>query len=95
MSCGGNEVQADMDSGVVVGVQYSPDLQLLLQIGLKLSIYEFHDGFIAREERREMASCACLDFDIVSPTWKCKVSSVIGPPTSTWASPCLLSGLLH
>lgn len=67
MSCGGNEVQADMDSGVMVGVQYSPDLQLLLQVGLKLSVYEFHDGLIAREEGREMTSSAWF-FDVVSPS---------------------------
>lgn len=67
MSCGGNEVQADMDSGVMVGVQYSPDLQLLLQVGLKLSIYEFHYRLIAREERRNMLSSAWI-FDIVNPS---------------------------
>lgn len=56
-----------MDSGVMVGVQYSPDLQLLLQVGLKLSIYEFHYRLIAREERRNMLSSAWI-FDIVNPS---------------------------
>jgi hypothetical protein len=45
-----------VNSGVVVGVQHSPDLQFFLQVGLKLCIDEFHDGFVARVENREMVA---------------------------------------
>lgn len=44
-----------MDAGVMVGVQYPADLQLLLQVGLKLGINEFHDGLVAKGESKEMA----------------------------------------
>lgn len=55
MTRGGDEVQAGMDAGVVVGVQYPADLQLLLQVGLKLGINEFYDGLVAKGESKEMA----------------------------------------
>lgn len=44
-----------MDARVVVGVQDPADLQLLLQVGFKLGIEEFHDGLVAEGESREMA----------------------------------------
>lgn len=55
MTRGGDEVQAGVDAGVVVGVQYPADLQLLLQIGLKLGVDEFHDGLVAEGEWTERA----------------------------------------
>lgn len=47
MARGGDEVQAGVDSGVVVGVQYPADLQLLLQVGFELGVDEFYDGLVA------------------------------------------------
>ena len=55
MTQGDDEVQAGMDARVMVGVQYPADLQLLLQVGLKLGIDEFHDGLVATGESGEMA----------------------------------------
>lgn len=55
MTRGGDEVQAGMDAGIVVGVQYPADLQLLLQVSLKLGIDEFHDGLVAKGDSQEMA----------------------------------------
>lgn len=55
MTRGGDEVQAGMDSGVMVGVQHPADLQLFLEVGLKLGIDEFHDRLVAEGESREMA----------------------------------------
>lgn len=55
MTRGGNEVQAGMDARVVVGVQYPANLQLLLQVGLKLGINEFHNGLVAKGKSKEMA----------------------------------------
>lgn len=53
MTRGGNEIQADMDPGVMVGVQHSSDLQLFLQVGLELCVNEFHDGLVAKKDRGE------------------------------------------
>lgn len=55
MTRGSDEIQAGVDAGVVVGVQYPADLQLLLQVGLELGINEFHDGLVAKRESVEMA----------------------------------------
>ena len=55
MTRGGDEVQAGVDAGIMVVVQYPEDLQLLLQVGLKLGVDEFHNGLVAKGESREMA----------------------------------------
>lgn len=47
MTHGGDEVQAGMDVRIMVGVQCPADLQLLLQVGLRLGLDEFHDGLVA------------------------------------------------
>ena len=52
---GRDEVEADMDPRVVVVEERTADLQLLLQVGLKLGIDEFHDGLVATGESGEMA----------------------------------------
>lgn len=55
MTRGGDEVQAGVDSGVMVGVQHPADLQLFLQVGLELGVDEFHDRLVAKGGSREMA----------------------------------------
>lgn len=47
VSCGSDEVQASMDAGVMVAVQGALDLQLLLEIRLKLGVDELHNGLVA------------------------------------------------
>ena len=44
---GGDEVEADVDTRVVVVKQRPLDLQLLLQIVLKLGVDVVHDGLVA------------------------------------------------
>lgn len=81
---GRDEVQAGVDSGVVVGVQHPADLQLLLQVGLELGVDEFHDGLVAGKggESRDMARpLPNLGFRY-SPFSKLKIPWVI------WLSPC-------
>ena len=41
---GRDEVEADMDPGVVVGGEVPLDLELLLQPGLELAVDVVHDG---------------------------------------------------
>lgn len=47
MSCRGDEIEADVDPGVVVVEQRALDLQLLLEVVLKLSVDVVHNGFVA------------------------------------------------
>lgn len=47
MSRRGDEVQADVDPGVVVVEERTLDLQLLLEVVLKLRVDVVHDGFVA------------------------------------------------
>lgn len=49
MSSWGDEVEADVDPGVVVVEQRALDLQLLLEVVLKLSVDVVHDGFVAAD----------------------------------------------
>lgn len=53
MSCRGDEIEADVDPGVVVVEQRALDLQLLLEVVLKLSVDVVHNGFVAADTRRE------------------------------------------
>lgn len=50
MSVWGDEIQADVDSGVVAAEQGALYLQLLLQVLLKLGIDIVEDGFIAGQK---------------------------------------------
>lgn len=56
---GRDEVQAGVDSGVVVAVQHPADLQLLLQVGLELGVDEFHDGLVAGQGEQGRGWTAC------------------------------------
>lgn len=47
VSCRGDEVEADVDPGVVVVEQRALDLQLLLEVVLKLSVDVVHYGLVA------------------------------------------------
>lgn len=53
MSCRGDEIEADVDPGVVVVEQRALDLQLLLEVVLKLSVDVVHNGFVAADAGRE------------------------------------------
>lgn len=53
MSCWGDEIEADVDPGVVVVEQRALDLQLLLEVVLKLSVDVVHNGFVAVKTGRE------------------------------------------
>lgn len=53
MSCRGDEIEADVDPGVVVVEQRALDLQLLLEVVLKLSVDVVHNGFVAVDTGRE------------------------------------------
>ena len=44
MAIRGDKIEADMDPGVMVGVQVPLDLQLLLQVGLELEVSVIHNG---------------------------------------------------
>ena len=46
MSCGSDEVQADVDASVVVVEEGALNLQLLLKVVLKLCVDVVHDGLI-------------------------------------------------
>lgn len=50
MSVWGDEIQADVDSGVVAAEQGALYLQLLFQVLLKLGIDIVEDGFIAAQK---------------------------------------------
>jgi hypothetical protein len=43
-----NEVQTDMNSSIIIGFQWTSNLQLLFQIWLKLVIYEVNDDFCTK-----------------------------------------------
>lgn len=64
----------------MVGVQDPADLQLLLQVGFELGIEEFHDGLVAKGERREMAWPLQKWGFRYNPLSKFKMSSVIDSP---------------
>lgn len=49
VACRGDEVKADVDPGVVVVEERALDLQLFLQVVLKLSVDVVHDGFVTAE----------------------------------------------
>lgn len=51
VSSRGDEVETDMDPGVVVVEQGTLDLHLLLQVGLKLGVDVVHYGFEAAGHR--------------------------------------------
>lgn len=51
MSGGGDEVQADVDAGVVVVEERALDLQLLLQVVLKLRVDVVHNGLVTGAEQ--------------------------------------------
>lgn len=53
VSCGGYEIKADVDPGVVVVKQRALDLQLLLKIVFKLSINIVNDGLVAVERTKK------------------------------------------
>lgn len=53
MSRRGDEIEADVDPGVVVVEQRALDLQLLLEVVLKLSVDVVHNGFVAVKTGRE------------------------------------------
>lgn len=52
MPCRGDEIEADVDPGVVVVEQRALDLQLLLEVVLKLSVDVVHNGFVAVDSGR-------------------------------------------
>lgn len=49
MARGSDEVQADVDSGVVVVMEGPLDLQLLLEVVLELRVDVIHDGLVAAD----------------------------------------------
>jgi len=49
VTCGGDEVEAHMDARIVVVKERALDLQLLLEIGLKLSIYVVNYRLVAEK----------------------------------------------
>lgn len=51
MSCGSDEVQASVDAGVMVAVQGALDLQLLLEVCLKLGVDKLHNRLVAGRGR--------------------------------------------
>lgn len=53
MSRRGDEIQADVDPGVVVVEQRALDLQLLLEVVLELSVDVVHNGFVAAGAGKE------------------------------------------
>lgn len=58
MSRGGDEVEAGVDTCVVVAVEGALDLELLLKVGLKLGVNELHDRFVTGETTKQ---CIGLD----------------------------------
>lgn len=59
MSVWGDEIQADVDSGVVAAEQGALYLQLLFQVLLKLGIDIVEDGFIAAQKDKVTESQSC------------------------------------
>lgn len=59
MSVWGDEIQADVDSGVVAAEQGALYLQLLFQVLLKLGIDIVEDGFIAAQKDKVTESQLC------------------------------------
>lgn len=57
MSCWCNEVQASMNPRVMVVEQGTLDLQLFLQVGFKLGINIFYNGFIAGKKLEDWVLC--------------------------------------
>lgn len=53
MSIWGDEIQADVNSGVVAAEQRALYLQLLFQVFLKLGIDIVQDGFIAAQKDKK------------------------------------------
>lgn len=53
MSRRGDEIQADVDPGVVVVEERTLDLQLLLEVVLKLRVDVVHNGFVAVDRGKE------------------------------------------
>ena len=47
MACWGDEVETEVDAGIVEGDQLSLDLQLLLEVGLELLVDVLQDGLAA------------------------------------------------
>ena len=62
MSCRSNEVQTGVHSCVVVSVQHSLDLQLFMEVGVKLCINVIHDRLPA--ETRVVISSINKSFNI-------------------------------
>lgn len=56
MSRWGNEIQTDVDPGVMIVKQGSFDLQLLLKIVFKLSVNVVNDGLVAVKRSKEKMS---------------------------------------
>lgn len=51
MACGSDEIQAGVDSGVLVAAEGASDFQLLLEIFLKLGIEMVENGLVAVNEK--------------------------------------------
>lgn len=51
MPCGGDEVEADVDPGVVEIKETALDLQLLLKVILKLAVDVVDDGLVAEQKQ--------------------------------------------
>lgn len=62
MSRRSDEVEADVDSGVVVIEQRTLYFQLFLQVVFKLCVDIVHDGFIAEENRHVTRIQTCIHF---------------------------------
>lgn len=56
MSCGSDEVQADVDSGVVIVEERTFDFQLFLQVVFKLCVDVIHNGLITVKEAKKSLS---------------------------------------
>lgn len=52
MARGGDEVETGVDACVMVAVEGALDLELLLEVGLKLGIDELHDGLVAADNTK-------------------------------------------
>lgn len=60
MSRGGNKIQTDVDSGVVVVEEGALYFQFLLQVVFELCVNVVHNGFKAVREERERKPVAFL-----------------------------------
>lgn len=70
MSRRGDEIQADVDPGVVVVEERTLDLQLLLEVVLKLRVDVVHDGFVAVDTGKEKvrgAELVCINICHICP----------------------------